>query len=96
MPVNPLLWAAFSPICLSHKELRQACVSVSATYFITVLKEKPWVSLLIGSLQPAIDETLAMQTSPKSLAESNKSRELKETWVSNYQTGISEKNLNVL
>ncbi len=50
---NPLLWAAFSPICLSHKELRQAYVSVSVTHFITVLKEKPWVSLLINSLQLA-------------------------------------------
>jgi len=54
MPVNPLLWAAFSPICLSHKELRQACVSLSVTHFITVLKEKPRVSLLINSLQLAI------------------------------------------
>jgi len=69
MPVNPLLWAAFSPICLSHKELRQACVSLSVTHFITVLKEKPRVSLLINSLQLAIGETLAT----KSQAESNQS-----------------------
>lgn len=78
MSVNPLLWAAFSPICLFHKELRQACVSVSVTYFITVLKEKPWVSLLINSLQLAIGETLAVQTSPESQAESDKSRKLEE------------------